>query len=100
MDRVQFLHKIHHKDENNINIIKDFFEQYMLLYDITNVCNVTIISVNNINGEFRLDFKTGNEADNVINNFRPTMSAYNKLFSINYNRIDELGLIIYIKQVS
>lgn len=102
MDRIQFIDNIRHNDENNINIIKDFFEQYMLLYDLTekNAYNVTIMSIDNINGEFKLEFKTEEEANSIINNFRPTMTAYNKLFSISYTKIDLLNLIIYIKQVS
>lgn len=99
MDRVQFLQEIHHNDENNISIIRDFFEQYMLLYDLTekNVYNATVVSLNNDNGEFRIDFKTENDMNRVINNFEPSMIAYRKMFSISFNKISDLSIVLYIR---
>lgn len=89
MNRVEFLQKIYDdNDVGDINIIKDFFEQYMLLYDLTQrfPYKVEILHLNDKSGEFRLIFNSQDDLNNLLSKItirQQQVEFYNKLFFVN-----------------
>lgn len=91
MNREQFLHSIKSSDIESSDIVINFFDQYMLLYDlIDNVNNVSIISSDKSNISFRLDFD--DEQSNI--------TMRNKLINLQYVTIFESFYNIFFEVIS
>lgn len=104
MNRVEFLQKIYvDNDVGNINIIKDFFEQYMLIYDLTqNFLNkVEIVHLDDRNGQFRLWFNTEDELYNLFCNMptKQQIKFYSKVFRVEVIRDGDKSVIVSINNI-
>lgn len=101
MDREQFLHSI--KSDNLVvkDIVVNFFDQYMLLYDLVDtVKDTTIISSNESSISFQLDFSNNESVNTLCKKIEacPIVTIFGSFFNISYSNKTTQSVIINIQR--
>lgn len=103
MDRLEFVHLLSNRS-NNIeakDIIVNFFDQYMIMYDLLNgVDDIFIVSTDNFNISFQMLFNDADDAESLVNYLSNIgiIKVYESVYSINCNRINEYTVIVSISR--
>ena len=97
MDREQFLHSIKSDNLEAKDIVVNFFDQYMLLYDlIDTVKDTTIINSNKSSISFQLDFSNDESVIKLCEKIEayPVVTIFNSVFNISYSAKKESPSVI------
>jgi len=103
MDRLEFVHLLSSRS-NNIevkDIIINFFDQYMIMYDMLNgVDDIFIANADNFNISFQMIFNDTDDVEELINHLAsiPVVKVYESVYSITCNRINEYTVIVSISR--
>ena len=101
MDREQFLHSIKSDNLEAKDIVVNFFDQYMLLYDLVDtVKDTTIISSNESSILFQLDFSNNESVNTLCGKIdaSPIVNIFSSLFNISYSNKTTQSVIINIQR--
>src|SRR5574344_1624975 len=97
MDREQFLHSIKSNDMEVSDIVVNFFDQYMLLYDLVDsVISTSIISSDKSTISFQLDLADEQSAIVLRNKLAaiPAATIFDSLYNIFFEVISKESIVI------
>ena len=99
MNRIEFLNSI--VRDNNTDMIVEFFDQHMLLYDLLDTVKyISVVDSSHMRISFQLDY----EDDTAVPALTQKLSGignviiYNKLMCVSYSEISSRSIIITIQQ--
>lgn len=103
MDRLEFVRRLSDRS-NNIeakDIIINFFDQYMIMYDLLNgVDDIFIVNADNFNISFQMLFNDADDAESLITDLSSinVVKVYDSVYSIGCNKINEYTVIVSISR--
>lgn len=103
MDRLEFVHLLSSRS-NNIeakDIIVNFFDQYMIMYDLlNNVDDIFIVSTDNFNISFQILFNDADDTETLVKHLSniSIVKVHESMYSIKCNRINEYTIIVSISR--
>lgn len=99
MDRIEFLHSINMQDSSIIDFVVNFFDQYMLLYDLVDcVCKPTVLEYSTTHILFNLVYNDKHSASLLADkvNASSMMPMYGHMYNVTCNLIDTTSININI----
>lgn len=97
MNRVEFIQSI--KDLNNETLLTNFFDQYMILYDlIEKVDDIKVIQSDQVSVSFQLYFTDAYKLQSIVEKLKSQsmLMMYEKYYSISYSDITDSTINIKI----
>lgn len=97
MDREQFLHSIKSSDMEVSDIVVNFFDQYMLLYDLVDsVISTSIISSDKSTISFRLDLADEESVTTLRNKLAniPATTIFDSFYNIFFEVVSKESIVI------
>ena len=97
MDREQFLHSIKSDNMEVSDIVVNFFDQYMLLYDlIDSVINTSIISSDQSTISFQLDLADEESTTTLRNKLAaiPAATIFDSFYNIFFEVVSKESIVI------
>lgn len=103
MDRIEFMNILNSRSSNiqATEIITNFFDQYMIMYNLCNTINdISIIDTNNNSISFKISYNDIKELQRLINqiNSLSIIYIYESMCRISYNAVDEFTIIVTISK--